>query len=138
MASFGTCLRAARRSSLAPRLRLERRVERKLDEIQADLVARGLDKTLARRLAQAIEKRAQALDAPRYQGVVAGIALAFTAQKRELEQLRKAADELGEMQRLLGSFTDELSKLDEALETLAAYVVRMKRPPPPVPKRVLH
>jgi hypothetical protein len=113
-------------------------VERKLDEIQADLVARGLDETLARRLAQAIEKRSQALDAPRYQGVVAGIALAFTAQRREVEQLRKAADELGEIQRLLGSFTNELSKLDEALETLAAYVVRMKHPQTPAPKRVLH
>ncbi|MBM4385727.1 MAG: hypothetical protein FJ091_20455 [Deltaproteobacteria bacterium] len=113
-------------------------MERKLDEIQADLVARGLDAALAHRLAQAIEKRAAALDAGRYQGVVAGIALAFTSQKRELEALRKAADELGEMQRLLGSFTDELTKLDEALETLAAYVVRMKRPQQPAPKRVLH
>jgi hypothetical protein len=123
---------------MASRLRFLRGVERKLAEIQADLVARGLDVALARRLAQAIEKRAAALDGGRYQGVVAGIALAVTAQRREVEALRKAADELGEMQRLLGSFTDELTKLDEALETLAAYVVRMKHPQTPAPKRVLH
>jgi len=114
-------------------------VERTLATIQADLVARGLDASLARRLAQAIEKRIGVLDAGRYQGVIAGVALAASAQRRELEQLRKAADELGEVKRLLGSFTNELEKLDEALETLAAYVVRMKNPQPKAASgRVLH
>jgi hypothetical protein len=114
-------------------------VDRTLESIQADLVARGLEPGLARRLARAIEKRSPVLDAGRYQGVVAGIALAVTAQRREVEQLRKAADELGEMKRLVTSFTDELKKLDEALETLAAYVVRMKNPQPAPPNgRVLH
>jgi hypothetical protein len=114
-------------------------VERTVETIAADLVARGLEPPLAQRLAQAIAKRSPVLDAARYQGVVAGVALAFTAQRRELEQLRKAADDLGEMHRLLASFTDELKKLDEALETLAAYVVRMKKPQPVPPSgRVLH
>jgi hypothetical protein len=114
-------------------------VERTLEQIQADLVARGVDFALARRLGAAIEKRIQALDSGRYQGVIAGVALGVTAQKRELEQLRKAADELGEVKRLLGSFSEELGKLDEALETLAAYVVRMKNAQPAAPPgRVLH
>ncbi|HEY8120174.1 MAG TPA: hypothetical protein VII78_02565 [Myxococcota bacterium] len=113
-------------------------MERTLDTIQADLVARGVEPALARRLAQAIEKRTAVLDAPRYQGVVAGVVLAVTAQRREVEQLRKAAGELGEVKRLLGSFTEEMKKLDEALETLAAYVVRMKNPQPPPSGRVLH
>jgi orotate phosphoribosyltransferase len=114
-------------------------VERTLDQIQADLAARGIEAALARRLAAAIEKRVGVLDAPRYQGVIAGVALAVSAQRRELSALRKAADELGEVRRLLGSFTDELEKLDEALETLAAYVVRMKNPQPAPPTgRVLH
>jgi hypothetical protein len=126
------------RARLAPRLLTLRRVERTLDTIQADLVARGVEPALARRLAQAIEKRTAVLDAPRYQGVVAGVVLAVTAQRREVEQLRKAAGELGEVKRLLGSFTEEMKKLDEALETLAAYVVRMKNPQPPPSGRVLH
>lgn len=114
-------------------------VERTLETIQADLVARRVEPALARRLAQAIEKHTSSLDGPRYQGVVAGVALAVTAQRREVEQLRKAADELGEVKRLLGNFTDEMKKLDEALETLAAYVVRMKNPQPTPPSgRVLH
>ena len=114
-------------------------VERSVEKIQAELVARGIEAPLARRLAEAIAKRTAVLDAPRYQGVIAGIALAVAAQRRDVAQLRKAADELGEMQRLLGSFTDELKKLDEALETLAAYVVRMKNPQPAPPSgRVLH
>lgn len=113
-------------------------MERTLEAIQTDLEARGLERALARRLAEAIAKRVSALDAGRYQGVVAGIALAVTAQKRELAQLRKASDELGEMQRLLANFTDELKKLDETLETLAAYVVRMKNPAPADKGRVLH
>jgi len=125
--------------TLAPALLSERHVERTLETIQADLVARGLDPALAKRLARAIEKRTAVLDAARYQGVVAGIALAVTAQRREVEQLRRAAGELGEVKRLLGNFTDELEKLDEALETLAAYVVRMKNPQPTPPSgRVLH
>jgi len=110
-----------------------------VESIEAELVARGIEAPLARRLAEAIAKRGSVLDASRYQGVIAGIALAVAAQRRELTQLRKAADELGEMQRLLSSFTDELKKLDEALETLAAYVVRMKNPQPSPPSgRVLH
>jgi pilus assembly protein TadC len=114
-------------------------VERSVEEIQAELVARGIDAPLARRLAQAIAKRSAVLDGGRYQAVVAGVALAVAAQRSELSQLRKAADELGEMQRLLTSFTDELKKLDEALETLAAYVARMKNPQPTPPSgRVLH
>jgi hypothetical protein len=39
---------------------------------------------------------------------------------------RIAAD-LDEIHRLLDGFTTELRKLDEALETLAAYVVRLQR-----------
>ena len=114
-------------------------VERTLEQIQSDLVARGLEPALAKRLGAAIEKRIRALDTGRYHGVIAGVALAVTAQRRELEQLRKAADELGEVKRLLASFSDELGKLDEALETLAAYVVRMKNPQPTSPPgRVLH
>ncbi len=112
--------------------------ERTVETIQADLETRGVTKPLARRLAEAIAKRTAVLDGGRYQGVVAGIALAVTAQNKEIAELRKAADELGEVQRLLGSFTDELKKLDEALETLAAYVVRMKNPQPAPPRRVLH
>jgi hypothetical protein len=124
---------------VALRLLSSARVERTREQIEADLIARGLEPALAKRLAQAIEKRAPSLDGPRYQGIVAGIALAVTAQRRELEQLRKTAAELAEVRRMLGNFTDELEKLDEALETLAAYVVRMKNPQPTPPSgRVLH
>jgi NAD(P)-dependent dehydrogenase (short-subunit alcohol dehydrogenase family) len=112
--------------------------ERTIAAIQADLETRGIGAPLARRLAEALAKRVAVLDGGRYQAVVAGIALAVRAQRTELEQLRSAARELGEVQRLLGSFTDELQKLDEALETLAAYVVRMKNPQPPAPRRTLH
>jgi hypothetical protein len=112
--------------------------ERTIEAIQADLETRGIAAPLARRLAEAIAKRVAVLDAGRYQAVVAGIALAVNAQRKEMERLRLAARELGEVQRLLGNFTDELKKLDEALETLAAYVVRMKNPQPAQPRRVLH
>jgi hypothetical protein len=132
-------VRLAGEPALASALLSRCPVARTLAEIQADLVARGVDAALARRLATAIEKRTAALDVGRYQGVIAGIALVVAAQRREVEQLRKAADELGEMRRLLGNFTDELEKLDEALETLAAYVLRMKNPQPAPPsRRVLH
>ncbi len=112
--------------------------ERTLESIRADLEARGVAPELAARLAPAIVKRSPVLDPPRYQAVIAGIAFAARAQRDELARLQGAARELAEMQRLLGNFADELKKLDEALETLAAYVVRMRRPQTVAARRVLH
>jgi hypothetical protein len=112
--------------------------ERTLESIRADLEARGVAPELASRLAAPVARRSSVLDAGRYQAVIAGIALAVRMQGEEIARLRGAARELDEMQRLLGNFADELKKLDEALETLAAYVVRMRRPQAVVARRVLH
>jgi hypothetical protein len=49
---------------------------------------------------------------------------------------RSSAD-LEEIHHLLDGFADELRKLDEALETLAAYLVRLQCQAPPA-DRTLH
>ena len=112
--------------------------ERTPASIRADLEARGVAPELAARLAPPVAKRSSVLDPARYQAVIAGIALAARVQRDELTRLQGAARELEEMQRMLGNFADELKKLDEALETLAAYVVRMRRPQTVAARRVLH
>ena len=42
------------------------------------------------------------------------------------------------MQHLLGSFSTELHKLDEAVEILAAYAARLRHSTAPPPGRTLH
>lgn len=48
-------------------------------------------------------------------------------QKKQPAPAERIAADLEEIHQLLGGFADELRKLDEALETLAAYLIRLQR-----------
>jgi len=64
-----------------------------------------------------------------YEAVLTGVSLAYggNAQSGRLDGgLRGPAGDLEEIHQLLQDFAEELRKLDEALETLAAYTVRMR------------
>ena len=69
---------------------------------------------------------ANRLDPQAYEGFLTGAALTFAVHLDSRPELRESANDLGEMQRLMSDFSDELRKLDEALEILAAYVIRMR------------
>ena len=55
-----------------------------------------------------------------------GAAASWHATSDTRAQLEKSVTDIKEVDRLMGAFTGELSKLDEVLEVLAAYVRRMR------------
>ena len=110
---------------------------RTAEQICLDLEDRGLSPDFAASLAPRLARVARELGAHRYDALLAGAVLCFGEHRRMLETVRETARDLEEMQHLLTGFSDELRKLDEALETLAAYAVRMKSQPG-ARDRILH
>ena len=107
-------------------LALSPRVMGKLtpEHICHDLEDRGVPRSFARPLAERLAASEPTDEA--YEGLLTGAVLAYTVHHQSLLGLEKSASDLGEIQRLMTDFSQELRKLDEALEVLAAYVVRMK------------
>jgi hypothetical protein len=94
------------------------------DRIRIDLEDRGVPGNFSRPLAERLASCDLSSEA--YEGFLTGAAVAYTVHEEGLVGLKKTAGDLGEIQRLMTSFSTELRKLDEALEVLAAYVVRMR------------
>jgi hypothetical protein len=107
------------------------------DSISADLQARGVAAPTADVLAERVGREV-APDQEGYAAVLDGIALGFRAQNAIAGELAQSASELQEIERLMSSFAGELTKLDEVLEVLAAYLRRMRTAAPPLGTRLLH
>ncbi len=105
--------------------------------IQSDLEERGLSTDFSHALAQRLDRVADRLHPEIYDAVLTGATLAYGEHRRGLETLQQTTNDLDEIQTLLSAFAEELQKLDEALETLAAYTVRMRTQSMAKP-RVLH
>ena len=73
-----------------------------------------------------LEDDLQGLSGPSRKAMLDGVALSFSAQQGFSAQLAGSVRELREVERMMGAFSGELSKLDEVLEVLAAYVQRMR------------
>ncbi len=95
--------------------------------IQSDLEGRGVAAEFSEALAECLDRVAQRLHPEIYDAVLTGATLAHDQHRRSLEALQQSSRDLAEIQTLLGAFAEELQKLDEALETLAAYSLRMRR-----------
>ncbi len=104
----------------------------------ADLEARGVAAPAAELLAEELAGELEPLDREAYAATVDGVALTCRAQTRICEGLAESAQDLQEIERLMGSFAGELSKLDETLEVLAAYLRRMRTTSPAVPPHSIH
>jgi len=102
------------------------RTLRKSDRICADLERLGVAPALSQSLSERLTAISRGLSSEAYEAMLSGVCLAFGIQGGTLEDLRKTARDLDEIQHLLNAFTGELRKLDEALETLAAYAVRLR------------
>ncbi len=107
------------------------------ERIRNELEARGVEASTAEALAEPLQKQ---LDEGRMDmaGLLDGVALGLRAQGEITQQLSKNASEVQEIERLMGSFASELSKLDEVLEVLAAYLRRMRTTTPTPSTRILH
>lgn len=93
---------------------VERLRERGVTDGDAADLARRLEADLQRRQPSARESY---LD---------GVAATWHATRDTRAQLDRSLTDIKEVERLMGAFTGELSKLDEVLEVLAAYVRRMR------------
>jgi hypothetical protein len=109
----------------------------RLARIQGDLERLGVAGEVREELARRLEALTRRLTPEAYDALVAGVALAHGLHREEGRVLRRSLHDLEEIQRLIGGFSDELRKLDEALRTLSAYVRRMgSRADPPSSKTV--
>ena len=95
-------------------------------QIYRDLLERGVTSRFAKALAARLATLSGELDGSGYEAVLGAVCLAFGAHRRGLAGLHKTARDVDEIQRLMEDFSSELRKLDEALETLSAYVLRLR------------
>ncbi len=114
-------------------------VERDVDQIRRDLETRGISRELAPALARRLAEATEQLSGEAYDAVLTGVAIAYGRGHRNTADAAGGEAGIEEVQRLMGAFTVELRKLEEALETLAAYVTRMRtQTRAKQPDRVLH
>ena len=104
--------------------------------IRTDLEDRGVRPELSKALSSRLEGFADRLPAETYQAVLAGVAIACGEQQKR-DGGPSMGRNLEEIQQLLGAFADELRKLDEALEVLSAYALRIRTRSEAGP-RILH
>lgn len=108
------------------------------EAFRSELERRGLSESFARSVSEQIEPFAGELSSDQVEAVLAGVTLAWNVHRRDVEAVCKTAGDLDEVQRLLGAFAGELRKLDEALELLAAYAVRLRTRALPGGEPTLH
>ena len=124
-------LGAREESVLAP----ERRPVR---QIRRDLLTRGVACVTAEALSTMIASKVESQDPEAYEAMLDGVALAVTSHSGAGNGITDRAGECREIERLMGSFAEELNKLDEVLQVLAAHLTRMRTTAAPESARVVH
>ena len=94
--------------------------------VHDDLVALGLDDEEAAGIADRVVERLLERGLDAYAEIMAGVEMAATDRCAAQAELVQAQTDLQKIERLMGGFATELSKLDEILEVLATYVRRMR------------
>jgi len=107
------------------------------EQIRRELEDRGVPPDLADAVATRIAPHLVTLDDAARRGFLTGVVTAYGVHREGFDGVEKSVRDIGEMQQLMNDFGDELRKLDEALEVLAAYVVRMRSRSDP-DDRLLH
>ena len=99
---------------------------RERERIRLDLERLGVADGLRDELSRRLEALSHNLSEDAYDAVLAGVALADALHREGAEARKRSTRELGEIQRLLGAFSEEMRKLEEALQILSTYVQRMR------------
>ena len=100
--------------------------ETKCERMKRHLENRGVPSEWAVVLAARLEQRVEGLDRDAYELVLEGVADAFGGRWESRDALTDRLCEVREIERLMAAFAEELGKLDEVLEVLAAHVRRMR------------
>ncbi|HYB11878.1 MAG TPA: hypothetical protein VEG67_00310 [Myxococcota bacterium] len=96
------------------------------ERIRGELERRGVSPELAGALALRLAQLVRALGVSSCQAVCSAALAASDDPSAHSAPLVRSAYELDEIQRLMGAFVGELKKLDEALQLLATYLVRIR------------
>lgn len=107
------------------------------ERIRDGLEERGLPSDASERMSSQLEEHAETAPAE-LDAMLDGVVAAFGAEDSAREELTRNLAELKEIERLMESFVGELSKLDESLEVLSAFLRRMRNNTGGPGRRVLH
>jgi hypothetical protein len=95
------------------------------ERVLSDLEDRGVDPEFSRPVAERLVAIAPDLSTLEYAAILDGVSAAYGVH-REISGSSDARSRDGnELQRLMDGFTGELRKLDEGLQILSTYLVRM-------------
>jgi len=108
------------------------------EDVRAALERRGVSPAFAGPLARRALANEAHRDPARLEAMLDGIAIALELQRSTQDQLTRSLRGLREVERMMGAFSGELSKLDEVLGVLAAYVRRMRDSGSGADDRTLH
>ena len=95
------------------------------ERVQSDLENRGVDPEFSRPVAQRLVAIVSDLSAPEYAAILDGVSAAYGVHREKPEPNDAHFRHGNELQRLMEGFTGELRKLDEGLQMLSTYLVRM-------------
>ncbi len=111
---------------------------RPVRQIRRDLQTRGVAAASAEALSARIASKLERQDSEAYEAMLDGVALAVASHAGARESETDRAGECREIERLMGSFAEELNKLDEVLQVLAAHLTRMRTTATAESARVVH
>ena len=106
--------------------------------LRRELERRGVPEEFSLALAERAAGYASSGGPAAVRAVVDGMSIAFEIERSTREQLTRNLRGLREVERMMGAFSGELSKLDEVLGVLAAYVRRMRSSGVAEPDCTLH
>jgi hypothetical protein len=107
------------------RVRTCRSPEADTERVRSDLENRGIDPEFSRPVAQRLVAIAPDLSAPEYAAILDGVSAAYGVYREISGPNDVHFRPENELQRLMEGFTGELRKLDEGLQLLSTYLVRM-------------
>ena len=95
------------------------------ERVRSDLENRGIDPKFSRSVARQLIAIVPDLSAHEYAAILDGVSAAYGACREISGQNEAHFRHENELQRLMEGFTGELRKLDEGLQMLSTYILRM-------------
>lgn len=106
--------------------------------VRRDLERRGVASEFSQQAAHRLGDIVSDLSDAEYSAVLEGVAAAYGVHRESGTPMSPELPDVSEVQRLMQGFAAELGKLEEGLQVLSAYVVRMSARSKPAPGTTLH
>ena len=96
-----------------------------LEQVRSDLEDLGIDPGFSRPVAQRLVSIAPGLTDVEYAAILDGVTAAYSVHRDRIAPSEARIRQGNELRRLMEGCTTELRKLDEGLQMLSAYLLRM-------------